>query len=315
MEYNKPIAEMTIGGKYQGFYILKTAASRMSVNGKPFLAATLSDITGDMDTKVWDYSGPVGQADEGSVIKVQGTVSEYKSRPQFTVEKIRLRTPEDAVDLSRLVPVAPINQDEYYRKITSLVDSMTDADYATVCLAMLERHGRELQTIPAAKSVHHGFIHGLLMHTANMMCMADFLAGLYSSVIDRSLLLAGTLLHDMAKSREFNFSDLGLVTDYSVPGQLLGHLYMGAREVEEVARELNIPEEKSVLLQHMILSHHGEPEYGAAVRPLCAEAELLSHIDMIDSRMEIFRENLDSAEPGGFTARIFSMERRLYRHT
>ena len=130
------------------------------------------------------------------------------------------------------------------------------------------------------------------MHTYNMLRAADFLAGLYPEVIDRSLLLTGTLLHDFAKEREFVFSDLGIVTEYSTAGQLLGHLVMGAQEVADVARELAIAEEKSLLLQHLLLSHHGEPDFGAAVRPMCAEAELLSYIDLIDSRMEIYAETL-----------------------
>lgn len=132
---------------------------------------------------------------------------------------------------------------------------------------MLERHLETFRSIPAAKSVHHSFLSGLLMHTANMLCLADFLAGQYSQIIDRSLLLTGTLLHDFAKEKEFTFSQLGVVTDYSRKGQLLGHLVMGAQEIAQVAAELGTPEEKSLLLQHMILSHHGEPEFGAAVKP------------------------------------------------
>ena len=147
-----------------------------------------------------------------------------------------------------------------------------------------------------------------------MLQTADFLAGMYESVIDRSLLIAGTLLHDFAKCEEFTTSPLGLVTDYSVKGVLLGHLVMGAHEVANVAVSLNIPEEKSVLLQHLILSHHGEPEFGAAVKPMCAESELLSFIDMIDSRMEIYRETLQEVPAGEFSKRIFALDRSIYHH-
>ena len=151
------------------------------------------------------------------------------------------------------------------------------------------------------------------MHTATMMKTADFLASVYGDIIDRSLLLAGTFLHDIAKEKEFTFSELGLVTEYSVKGQLLGHLVMGAQEVASVAAELGIPDDKSVLLQHMILSHHGEPEFGAAVKPICAESELLSQIDMIDSRMEIYRETLANLQPGEVSGRIFALDKRIYR--
>ena len=199
-------------------------------------------------------------------------------------------------------------------EIRSMVQSLEDADYRRVCETMLERHGEAFRSIPAAKTVHHSFLNGLLMHTSNMLRMASLLAELYSDIVDRSLLLAGTLLHDFAKEEEFVFSELGLSTGYTVKGQLLGHLVMGAQEVAKVAAELGVPEEKSLLLQHMLLSHHGEPEFGAAVVPMCAEAELLSKIDLIDSRMEIYTEALAEIQPGMFTNRIFSLEKKIYRH-
>ena len=213
-----------------------------------------------------------------------------------------------------MVPVAPIDVDATMAEVERLINSIADADYRKICSKMMARHKKSLKTIPAAKSVHHGFISGLLMHTATMMKTADFLAGLYGDIIDRSLLLAGIFLHDFAKESEFTFSQLGLVTEYSVKGQLLGHLVMGAQEVANVATELGVPEDKSVLLQHMILSHHGEPEFGAAVKPICAESELLSQIDMLDSRMEIYRENLAQMDPGTFSPRIFALDRKIYRH-
>ena len=152
------------------------------------------------------------------------------------------------------------------------------------------------------------------MHTLNMLRLADQLSALYADTVDRSLLLAGTCLHDTAKEQEFVVSELGLVAAYSVKGKLLGHLVMGAQEVAIVATELSIPEEKTVLLQHMLLSHHGVPEHGAAVLPMCAESELLSYIDLIDSRMEIYRETIDKLSPGQFSDRVAALEKSVYRH-
>lgn len=315
MEYNKNVKDMVPGDKVEGFYILKEAYQKISSNGKPFLSAVIADKTGTMDVKVWDYAGPVGtQEDVGKIIKIRGDVSEFKGNPQLSLSNIRMALPEDNCDTVRLVAAAPIDKDETVRKVRALVDSMEDADYRQVARTMLERHLETFANIPAAKSVHHSFLSGLLMHTANMMAMADFLSGQYASVIDRSLLLTGTLLHDFAKEIEFRFSDLGIVTDYSVKGQLLGHLVMGAQEVAQVCAELGTPEEKSLLLQHMILSHHGEPEYGAAVKPMFAEAELLSYIDMVDSRMEIYAELLPSVAEGSFSGRVFALDKRIYRH-
>ena len=151
------------------------------------------------------------------------------------------------------MPTAPIDPVERMEEIRRLVQSMEDGDYRRICEVMLERHGEVFQSIPAAKTVHHSFVSGLLMHTSNMLRTADFLSGVYAEIIDRSLLLAGTLLHDFAKREEFLFSELGLATNYSVKGQLLGHLVMGAQEVSEIASELGVPEEKTILLQHMLL--------------------------------------------------------------
>ena len=142
----------------------------------------------------------------------------------------------------RLVSVAPIDREAGYDEVKALVSTIEDADYRAVCEEMLRRHEAAFRTIPAAKSVHHGFLSGLLMHTLNMLRLADFLSAQYADTVDRSLLLTGTLLHDFAKEQEFTFSELGLVTDYSTKGQLLGHLVMGAQEVAaRPPRELGLP--------------------------------------------------------------------------
>jgi len=314
MEYNKRILDMRNGDAVEGFYVLKSAFVKTSANGKPFLNAVLADKDGSIEAKAWDYSGPISTAEEGKVVKIRGTVSEYRGTPQLVIDRIRLTEPTDPVNLTALVPTAPIDVEQYYAEVEGIVDSLDDPDYRAVCKVMLERHAETFKTIPAAKSVHHGFLNGLLMHTTDMLRLADFLAAQYADTVDRDLLLAGTLLHDFSKEQEFTRSELGLVTDYSVKGQLLGHLVLGAQEIATVAREVGMPEEKSLLLQHMILSHHGEPEFGAAVSPMCAESELLSYIDLIDSRMEIYKESLAEVPVGEFSGRIFALEKKIYHH-
>lgn len=314
MEYNKLIMDMTLGDDVEGFYILKAAFPKTTASGKPFLSATLSDKTGAIEIKVWDYTGPIASADEGKVVKIRGNVGEYRGTPQITVDRIRLADENDQYDVSALVSVAPIDVDATMDELKALIASIKDEDYRKVCQIFLEQHYDAWKNTPAAKSVHHGFLSGLLMHTTTMLKIADFLAGLYGDIIDRSLLLAGTFLHDFGKQQEFTLSQLGLVTDYSVTGQLLGHLVMGAQEVAKLAAVIGTPEDKAVLLQHMILSHHGEPEFGAAVKPICAESELLSQIDMIDSRMEIYRETLQDMQVGEVSNRIFALDKRVYKH-
>ena len=314
MEWNKPVSEMGPGNEVEGFYLLKAAASKVTTSGKPFLAATVGDKTGSIDVKVWDYAGPVGAADVGKIVKLRGEVSSYRGALQFTAGRIRLADPNDQYDISAIVPVAPIDTDGTLAMVESLISSLEDPDYRQVCTVLLDRHRQAFRSLPAGKSVHHSFLSSLLMHTANMLKIADFLSGIYGQTVNRSLLLTGTLLHDFGKEREFSLSELGTVTDYSTEGQLLGHLVMGAMEVDQLCRERNIPREKALLLEHLILSHHGEPEFGAAVRPVCAEAELLSLIDMLDSRMEIYAEALHDVTPGQFSQRVFALEKRLYRH-
>lgn len=308
------LSELHIGDRFQGFYLLRNIFVKTTTTGKPFLSAVLSDNSGSLELKVWDYTGPITSADEGKVVKCAGTVQEYKGAPQARGDAIRLATAEDSVDATQLAPSAPMDLDRAYQRLLSLVDGMTDPDYQALCRRILQRHEEQFRRIPAAKSVHHSFVGGLLMHTAYMLEIADFLAGLYPAVICRDLLLTGTLLHDIAKLEEFTTSPMGLVTGYSTKGQLLGHLVMGAQEAAEVCRELSISEEKSVLVQHMLLSHHGQPEFGAAVVPQCAEAELLSCIDIIDSRMEIYRETLEKTPVGEFSQRLFALDKKIYHH-
>ena len=308
------LSDFHVGDSFTGFFILKNVRNMVTNSGKPYLACSLADASMMVEAKVWDYAGPIGPAEEGKIAKVQCVMQEFKGALQIKVERIRMASPQDQYELSDLVPVAPIDRDDAWMQILQTVETMTDGDYRAVCREFLHRHGEGLKSIPAAKSVHHGFVGGLLMHTSFMLETAEFLAGRYSAVIDRDLLLAGTLLHDIAKLEEFAVSELGMVTEYSVKGQLLGHLVLGAQEVKEVAEALNIPEEKSILLQHLLLSHHGQPEFGAAVVPMCAEAELLNYIDNIDAKMEIYRENLEKTQPGTFSPRIFALEKRIYNH-
>ena len=314
MEYNKLIAQLEIGDEAEGFYGLKTAQSRVSNSGKPFLSAVLADRSGAIEAKVWDYGGPVGPADEGEVLKIRGTVNEFRGAPQMIISRLRLTQEGDRYNLGDLVPVAPIDADAAMEELRSVVERIEDGDYRAVCRWMMDRYGERFASIPAGKSMHHSFVGGLLMHTLYMVRTADYLAGLYAPVIDRSLLLAGTLLHDFAKCDEFVTSPLGLVTEYSTRGQLLGHLVMGAQAAAAAAKELGVPEEKSILLQHLLLSHHGDPAFGAAVRPVCAESELLSMIDLIDSRMEIYKETMEETEPGRFSKKVFALDKKIFRH-
>jgi Predicted HD-superfamily hydrolase len=313
MEYNKAVSDLHIGDQVEGYYALGNIQLKKSAAGKPYLSCTVSDATGSVDAKLWNFTGQASAEDSGKAALIRGEVTEYNGNLQFIIQRMRFAGDQDDYDPAALVPAAPIDPTAAMDEVRQLIRSLEDEDYRRLCLALTDRYEAALTRLPAAKSMHHAFLYGLLMHTLNMLRLADFMAGLYAEVVHRDLLLAGTLLHDLGKLWEFRLSPLGLVTEYSVPGDLLGHIYMGAREVEAAGKELGLPEEKLTLLAHMILSHHGDPEFGAAVPPKCAEAELLSAIDRIDSRMEIYAESLPQAQPGRFTLRVPALEKRVYR--
>lgn len=315
METDKCLSKLKEGDQFEGFYILKSADVRTSSNGKPYLSATLSDVTAAIDAKMWDYSGRICSEDEGRIVKIRADVQEFKGSLQLTLKKLRLADENDEYSMERLVPCAPIDCERETQHIRELIASMADEDYRRLSEEMLRRHIDTFVSIPAAKSVHHAFLSGLLMHTGSMMRLADFLAReLYGKILNRSLLLTGTLLHDFAKEREYMRSELGLINDVTTEGRLLGHLVMGAEEVNQVGKELGIPEEKLLLLRHMLLSHHGEPEFGAAVIPCIAEAEVLYHVDLLDSRMEIYKESLENVRAGSFSDKIYALDKRIYNH-
>jgi len=315
MEFQKKISDMVPGEKIEGFYMLRSASAKTSVSGKLYLAAVLSDSSGDIDAKMWDYTDNGIEREIGGVVKVRGDVSEFKGTYQLTIQKLRPSDETDHYILADLIPVAPIDIDKTVEYVNGVISGMKDPDYRAVSKEMLTRHFDDFVRIPAGKSVHHSFSSGLLMHTSNMLRLAEMISGLYSDIIERDLLLTGTLLHDFAKIQEFVLSPVGLVNDYSIRGQLLGHLVMGAEEVGRICDELKVPENKKMLLQHMILSHHGEPEFGAAIRPHIIESEMLSYIDIIDSRAEIYAEALEQTEPGTFSNRVYALDKKIFNHS
>lgn len=316
MDINTNTKEFKVGDRLEGVYLLDSFTVRPFSSGRgSIMLANLRDKTGTIGCKIWNYDGPLTPEDVGKAVYAAGPVGEYNSALQATLDELRLATPkEEQGTIDRLVPTAPDTGDKLWGIIVAAMNGMKDHDYKGICQHMMEKDKSLFRTIPAGKSVHHAFVRGLLMHTANMVKIANCLKGIYGDFINQDLLMAGVILHDIGKLKEFDLSPLGLVTTYSTDGQLLGHLILGTQAVADAARELGMPEEKSRLLQHLLLSHHGEPEFGAAVRPICAEAQLLSYIDLIDSRMESYREQLDKMKVGEVTNILPTFGSRIYKH-
>ena len=288
---------------------------KLNVKGVPYLDFVLSDADGEINAKLWDYKESVhGKFEAGAFIKVRGTLSKYNGVDQFRVERIRPVTSDDNVDIGAFVPTAEYSGEMMLQKVYSYIDSLKDEDLQKLTRAIIQDHEEQLLFWPAAYKLHHAMRGGLLYHTLSIIKLASAVARLYPS-IDRDLLLAGAILHDICKIDEFDVNAVGIVKSYSVKGELLGHLVMGAMLIEEKARELGIPQETALLLEHMIISHHGTPEFGAAVRPMFLEAEILSELDTLDATVYEITNTLSAVEPQGFSARQWALDnRKLFNH-
>ncbi len=297
------------------FLLVKASNKKTSSKGDDYLDMTLADKSGEINAKLWSYVAAVhGEYQPGDIVKVRGTVSQYNGAEQLRIDRIRHALPADQVDTSQLVQSAGYSGEEMFDSLLKLAEGFKDGDLKRITTALLTENKEKLLYWPAAFKLHHAIRSGLLLHTLSIVRLAQRVTEVYP-FIDGELLLAGAMLHDIAKTAEYEMTPSGLASGYTVKGNLLGHLAMGAIMIEETARRLGIESETVALLQHMVLSHHGEPEFGAAVRPGFIEAELLSQLDMMDARMFEMREATEAANKGDFSGRLWSMDnRKLYNH-
>ena len=302
-------------GLYEGFALITKSEKKVTAKGKDYLDLTLSDKDGEISAKYWDYNESVqGQFPAETLVKVRGTISQYNGADQFRVERIRKATDADDVNMADFVRSASYSGEYMYAQLSECVNGFADADFKKLVSYMLEQNKEKLLYWPAAFRLHHALRGGLLMHTLSIVRLCEGVCKVYPFV-NRDLLLSGAILHDIAKLSEFVVGDTGIASGYSVEGNLIGHLVMGARMVDEAAKALAIPAEKSMLLQHMVLSHHGEPDFGAAVRPLFLEAELLSELDLMDARVYQIHDATAPLQKGAFTNRMWALEdRKMYNH-
>lgn len=305
-----PVSDFTKDTRFEGPLLVRSAEQRAASNGSRYLDMMLGDRTGDVNAKLWDgaYAPPA----VGSIVKVRGQLLEYNGRLQLRVERMRMATDQDEVALENLVPCAPEKGEDMLAEVHAVVDSMRNEALQRLIRTLLKQAGDVLLTFPAAQRLHHAERGGLLHHTVGMLRLAHPFVDLYP-VLDRDLLYAGIIAHDLAKISEMDADDLGTVSEYTPEGLLIGHLVRGVVNIELAGREADVDTHTMLLLQHMVLSHHGEPEYGSPRKPMFPEAEILHQIDLIDARMNEMSAALKRVRPGGFTEKIWSLDRRLYR--
>jgi len=311
---SKEIMDFAVGDDVQKFFIIKNLNVKTSSNNKKYLDLTLTDKSGEINGKVWDAKDEdIATYGVGKVIKVKGTVTLWQNTLQLKIVKVRLQNDEDEVIVEELVASAPIDPILMYEEIYGYAKDTRNEDVRKIVVYILEDMKEKLLYYPAAKSNHHSIRAGLLYHVLRMLRSAEALCKIYP-YLDSDLLYAGVILHDIEKINEMDSDELGMVSSYTFDGQLLGHLIMGIKRISEVGKELGVDPEISILLEHMILSHHYQPEFGSPKKPLIPEGEMLHHLDMIDARMYDMDKSLKSIDEGEFTEPVFVLDRRrLYK--
>ena len=303
------VCDLVKDQRFEGFLLVRSADQRTGGNGAKYLDLNLADRTGEINAKVWD--GNAQPPAPGSVVKVRGGTLEYNGRLQLRVERIRPMAPSDDVDISLLAPCAPETPDAMMAQIQQVIDEFQSEPIRQITREMLRRFDEKLQYYPAAQRIHHAERSGLLHHTTGMLKTAQVIWDVYPW-LNSDLLYAGVILHDLCKTEEMDSDQMGVVRDYSKEGLLLGHLVLGVTRIQEVANDLGISGEPVLLLQHMMLSHHGEAEFGSPRKPMFPEAEVLHWVDLLDARMNEMQTAISKLKPGVFSEKIWSLDRRLY---
>lgn len=302
-------------GAVEGFCLIKTCEKKMTQRGVPFLDLTLADKSGEIDAKLWDYKdGVMPEFEPNMLVKVRGTISVYNGSDQMRVERMRKTVPSDNVNVADYVPSAGYNGEWMLEQIETLVKDFKSDELRALTTEIIDEYREKMLYWPAAFKLHHAVRGGLLYHTLSIVRLAQSVAKIYPFV-NEELLLAGAILHDVAKITEFEAPETGIASGYTPRGNLIGHLAQGAIIVDRAAQKLGISEQTAMLVEHMILSHHGEPEFGAAVRPAFLEAELLSELDLMDARVYEIHQAVSSTPVGDFSPRQWALDNvKFYNH-
>ena len=303
----KMISEFTDHDRIEGQFLLGSVSKGVNATGGSYFSVELRDASGQITAKKWDAT----LADEqifvtGNVISIIGETNRYKDALQLKILSAELVALED-IDVARFVKAPPISKEELIKKFNNYVDSIKNEDCQKLIKYMIKKFGDKIFSYPAAVSIHHEYSSGLLMHSLTMADIASYLCKIYDA--DYDLLITGCLLHDLGKIIELEGP---IVFKYSLEGKLLGHISIMCAEIRKAAEELKITSEVPLLLEHMILSHHGQPEFGSPVMPLTKEALLLSLIDNLDSKMVVVNKAIADIEPGNFTNKIFPLDNRAF---
>ncbi|GAA0381931.1 3'-5' exoribonuclease YhaM family protein [Paenibacillus motobuensis] len=312
------IKEFVNQEEFIGYYLLKEVEVKLTNSTPPknYLDIVLSDSSGEISAKLWDASEvdketffPMG------LVKVRGVVQTYRERLQMKIIQMRPVKEEDGVKLVDFVRSAPIRAVDLIHTIQATIATISDAEIRSIVTYCVDKVEEKLMHYPAAKTHHHAYFAGLAYHMVRMLELGEFLCG-QRPFLNPDMLRAGIILHDIAKPEEM-VAQLGIVSEYSTPGKLLGHISMASNWITEAAIRLDIDldSHKVMGLQHLVLSHHNLGEWGSPVQPQTAEAVALHHIDALDAKLQMVEDALNTtAEDEDWTPLIRGLENKgIYR--
>ena len=289
----KYLSMLREGERINDIYLCKTKQNMVAKNGKAYFSVVLQDKTGTMDAKIWDPgSQGIDEFDNLDYVYISADITSFQGNLQCNIKRLRVAR-EGEYDPAEYLPVSSKNIDQMYEELMGLIASVKNPYLNQLLMAFFGNaaFAKRFKFHSAAKSVHHGFVGGLLEHTLSVAKNCDFFAGQYP-VLNRDLLLTAAIFHDIGKLKELStFPE----NDYTDAGQLLGHIMIGAEWVGEGIRSIDgFPEKLANELKHCILAHHGELEYGSPKKPALVEALALSFADNLDAKMETFTELLNN---------------------
>ena len=288
-------------------FLISRQSEGISINGSKFYTLELKDKSGSIFGKIFNVSKEEEEiAKLGNYIYVSGEVVDYNGNKQIKIKDIKEIEPR-LINKEDFISVSPIDYEELLEKLKSFIGSIQNDKYKEIVRYILNKYKDNYLSHPAGVSIHHSTLHGLLMHSINVAEVCDSLCKIYSYTnIDRDLLISSAIIHDIGKIFELTTS--GGSYSYSLEGHLLGHISIGYKLIDEASKELNIEGEEPLLLEHLILSHHGKLEFGSPVRPCLLEAEILSKIDDLDAKINSISTQLESTKPGAFTPKMLHLD-------
>lgn len=309
----KFIKDLKEGDRISDIYLCKHKQAAVTKNGKNYENVILQDKTGTIDAKVWEPNNPgISDYDVYDYIEVYGDVSSFQNALQVSVKRIRVCR-EGEFNPADYLPVSSKNIDVMYQELLGMVGSIENTYLKQLLEAFFVKDQDFIKAFcnsSAAKSIHHGFVGGLLEHSLSVAKICDFYCSLYP-VLKRDLLVTAALCHDIGKVREISgFPE----NNYTDEGQMLGHIMIGSWMAgEKAAQIVGFPQDILMQVQHCILAHHGKYEYGSPKIPAIIEAMALFHADDTDAKLETFKEILENSNETGWMGynRLFESNLRV----